>query len=90
MKVDAVESFGGVVEDDLVYVVVGCGKLVAGYGKDKFVCGPCFAGINVEGAQFFVLGCSGAIRHDGVCWWFVDRDGECFPVACCIDGGILK
>ncbi len=89
-KVDAVESFDGVIEDGVEYVVDGCGKLVAGDGKDKFVRGPRLACNDVVGTQFFALGGSGAVRHDGVCWWFIGGDGECFPVACFIDGGILK
>ena len=89
-KVDAVESFVGVVEDGVVNIANGCGKLVMGDGKDKFVRGPCFACYDVVGVQFFALRGSGAVQHDGVCWWFVGRDGKRFTVVCCIDGGILK
>ncbi len=86
---NAVETFGGVVEDGIVDVVYGCGKLVLGDGKDKLVRGPCFACINAVGVQVFTLRGSGAVQHDGVCWWFVGRDVERCAVACCIDGGIL-
>jgi hypothetical protein len=48
-KVNAVETFGGVIEDGVVDVVYGCGQLVVGGGKDKFISGPCFAGNNVVG-----------------------------------------
>ena len=49
-KVNAVESFGGVVEDGIVYVVNGSGKLVMGDGKNEFVRGPCFVCNDVIGA----------------------------------------
>ncbi len=78
------------IKDGIVDIVDSCGKLVACDGKDKFVRGPRLARNNVVGAQFFTLGGSGAVWHDRVCWWFVGRDGERFPVVCCIDGGILK
>ena len=87
---DALARLSSNVEDGVVYVVYGCGKLVASDGKDKFIRGPCFAGYDVVGAQFFALRGSGVVWHDEVRWWFVGRDGECFTVACCIDGGILK
>ena len=67
MKVDAVESFGGVAENGVVYVVDGCGKLDAGDGEDQFVCCPCLAGNNVVGESFFTLGGSSAVRYAGVC-----------------------
>ena len=89
-EVDAIESFGGVIEHGVVDIVAGCGKLVTGDGEDKFVHGPRLACNDVVGLQFFVLGGSGAVWHDRVCWWFVGRDGERFPIAGCIDGGILK
>ena len=89
-KVDAVEFFSGVIEDSVVDIIDGCGKLVRDDGEDKFVHGPRLACNDVVGLQFFVLGGSGAVWHDRVCWWFVGRDGERFPVVCCIDGGILK
>ena len=78
-KIHAVESFGGVIENGVVDVVDGCGKLVAGDSKDEFVRGPRLACNNVVGAQFFALGGSGGIWHDGVCWWFVGGNGERFP-----------
>jgi hypothetical protein len=90
MKVDAVETLGGVVKDSVVYFVNDCGELVVGDSEDEFVCGLCLACNDVVGAEFFALRGSGAVRHDGECWWFVGGDGERFPVACCIDGGILK
>ncbi len=40
-KVDAVEFFSGVIEDSVVDIIDGCGKLVRDDGEDKFVCGPC-------------------------------------------------
>jgi hypothetical protein len=42
-EVDAIETFGWVVEDGVVDIVNGSSKLVARDGKDKFVGGPSLA-----------------------------------------------
>ena len=49
-EVNAVEAFGWIIENGIVDVVDGSGKLVSSDGKDEAVSSPCFSRGDVDGA----------------------------------------
>jgi len=49
-EVDAIEAFCWFIENGVVDVVDGGGKLVSSDGEDKAVSSPCFARGDVDGA----------------------------------------
>jgi hypothetical protein len=89
-EVDAVGSFLRIIEDGIVDVVDGGGKLVSSDGEDEAVGNPCFARGDVDGTQFLTLLDGGAVRNDGVCWRFSHWDCERCSVSSQVDGRILK
>ncbi len=89
-EINGVETFGGVVKNNIVDVIDRRHKLVARDGEDHLVCVPCLACSSIGGMQFFAFGCRGAGWDDWVGWRFNLWDVERLPIACQVDGWILK
>jgi hypothetical protein len=65
-EVDAVEPLDGIVEDGVINVVDGRGKLVARDREDETIRCPCLLCGCVGGTEFFALGSGGADWNDGI------------------------
>ncbi len=88
--INDIETFGGVVKNGVVDVVDRSRKFVACDGEDHPVGVPCLMGSGVGNTQFLALGSRGACWDDWVGWWFNVWDVECLPLACQVEGWILK
>jgi hypothetical protein len=90
VEINGIETFGGVAKNGIVDIVDHHRELVACYGEDHLVGVPCFMYGGIGGAQFLAFGCHGTGWDDWVGWSFNMWDVECLPVACQVDGWILK
>ena len=90
MEINGIETFGGVIKNGVVDIINCCRELVMCDGKDNLVGVPCLTCGGIGGMQFLTFSCQVAGWDDWVGWRFNMWDVECLPIACQVDGWILK